>query len=197
MGASAEDLKLVFDELANNLSLLDFAEILDPIHKASKDDIAKAEDELRKYGYTGDIHDSEGIAEFFRMIKATDTEASNAAEDLEKFFNDNRKVFDALAAAAQQNADLQIRLATARGDTAEATRLQREQELKTALDDVNRSMLEFIYAPEDANAAMDSSYAALERAVGAERDRIEADYQARIDAIEAERRRCQKPMRHG
>ena len=194
LGASVEDLALVFDELENSLSLLDFAEILDPLHQVSKDDIKKAEDELRKYGYTGDIHDSEGLAEFFRMIKATDTEASNAAEDLEKFFNTNKEVFDALAAAAQQNADLQIRLATAKGDTAEALRLQREQELKTALDDTNRAILKEIYAHEDykraleaANAAMDSAYAALERAVGAERDRIEDAYQARIDAIEAER----------
>ncbi len=194
LGASVEDLALVFDELENSLSLLDFAEILDPLHQVSKDDIKKAEDELRKYGYTGDIHDSEGLAEFFRMIKATDTEASNAAEDLEKFFNTNKEVFDALAAAAQQNADLQIRLAEARGDDELALKLRREQELKTALDDTNRAILKEIYAHEDykraleaANAAMDSAYAALERAVGAERDRIEDAYQARIDAIEAER----------
>ena len=70
--------------------------------------------------------------------------------------DDLKAIFDALDAAAEAAGtqiadltDLHIRLATALGDAATATRLQREQELAGASNDSARAMLLMIWAAED------------------------------------------------
>lgn len=194
LGNHLDALNILFAELSQRASLLDFAELLDPTNNTSADRIRQGEDALRRAGYKGDLRDQKGIADFLRALSAMDDAGGQAGRELLEFLQTFREVFDALAAAAQQNADLQIRLATARGDDALALKLQREQELKGALDATNRALLEQIYALEDAKAAMDKAYAALEKAVAEERKQVEKTYQARVDAINKEREAINKQL---
>ncbi|MBP7983639.1 MAG: hypothetical protein KAY97_02140 [Chromatiaceae bacterium] len=168
-------------------ALRDFAERLDPTNYLSRERLDQADQALRDAGYGGNLRDAAGIAEFLRLLAAMDDAGGEAGDALRDFFRTFDEVFDALVAAAEQHASLMIRLAGAMGDDALVLRLQREQELNSALDDTNRAILRHIYLLEDARSALKAAYAALERAVNAERDQIEADYQARVDAITAER----------
>jgi hypothetical protein len=187
LGGRLDALNLVFSELSQRASLLDFAEVLSPTNGASPDRIKAGEDAFRKAGYKGDLRDPKGMADFVRTIAALPDAGGEAVKELLKYVDTFDQFFDAIAAAAQQHSDLQLRLAEAQGDNALALRLRREQELKDALDDTNRALLKRIYALEDAKAAMNAAYAALERAVAAERQQVEEAYQARVDAINAER----------
>jgi hypothetical protein len=187
LGGRLDALNLVFSELSQRASLLDFAEVLSPTNGASPDRIKAGEDAFRKAGYKGDLRDPKGMADFVRTIAALPDAGGEAVKELLKYVDTFDQFFDAIAAAAEQNASLQQRLAAARGDDALVLRLQREQELKGALDATNRALLEEIYRLEDAKAAMNAAYAALERAVAAERQQVEEAYQARVDAINAER----------
>ena len=185
LGDTIDDAADVFADQRN--ALRDLAEQLDPTNYLSQERVDQADQALRDAGYLGNLRDATGIAEFMRLLAEMDDAGGEAGDALREFFKTYEEVFDALVAAAEQHADLMLRLAEAQGDDALVRRLQRERELADALDDTNRAILTKIYAYEDARRAMDDAYAALERAVNAERDRIQETYQARVDAIQAER----------
>ena len=206
LGGYLDALRLVFDDLgsavddvtgkyaAQRQSLLDLANQLDPQDPISPAQREKADAALRAAGYTGDIGDAQGIAAFLRALALMDDAGGAAGQDLLAFIETFEMVFDAIAAAAEQNASLQQRLAAARGDDALVLRLQREQELKGALDATNRALLEEIYRLEDAKTAMEQAYAAIEKAVADERQHIDKAYQARVDAINKEREAINQQM---
>jgi len=185
LGDTIDDATDAFADQRN--ALRDLAEQLDPTNYLSQERVDQADQALRDAGYLGNLRDATGIAEFMRLLAEMDDAGGEAGDALREFFKTYEEVFDALVAAAEQHADLMLRLAEAQGDDALVRRLQRERELADALDDTNRAILNKIYAYEDARRAMDEAYAALERAVNAERDRIQETYQARVDAIQAER----------
>lgn len=185
LGDTIDDATDAFADQRN--ALRDLAEQLDPTNYLSQDRVDQADQALRDAGYLGNLRDATGIAEFMRLLAEMDDAGGEAGDALRKFFNTYKEVFDALVKAAEQHADLMLRLAEVQGDDALVRRLQRERELADALDDTNRAILNKIYAYEDVRRAMDEAYAALERAVNAERDRIQEVYQARVDAIQAER----------
>jgi hypothetical protein len=196
LGVNLDDLALVFKDTADDLTdlfadqratLLDMAEQLSPTNATAREQVAQAEAALRTAGYTGDMRDAAGIADFLRALAAMDDAGGEAAKDLLKFFDTFTGVFEALAAAAEERAGLTLRLAEVSGDEALVRRLQRERELAAALDDTNRAILYQIYAWEDGRRALDEAYTALERAVAAEREQVQATYEARVAAIAAER----------
>ena len=194
LGGRLDALNLVFSELSQRASLLDFAEVLSPTNGASPDRIKAGEDAFRKAGYKGDLRDPKGMADFVRTIADLPDAGGEAGKELLKYVDTFDQFFDAIAAAAEQNASLQQRLAAARGDDALVLRLQREQELKGALDATNRALLEEIYRLEDAKTAMEQAYAAIEKAVADERQQIDKAYQARVDAINKEREAINQQM---
>lgn len=108
-----------------------------------------------------------------------------------------------LAAERQRIAALEIRLATAQGDTAGALALRRQQELAQAASDAERALLQQIFAAEDqatatqaaaraqtaySNAVRASSFA-LGDAAADERQRLESELLRLVGATEELRRR--------
>jgi len=82
--------------------------------------------------------------------------------------NDLTKEEEKLAASRQEEYALMARLAAAQGDTATVTRLQREDELRSASSDLTRQYLLQIYAAEDLTAANEKLKAIADERFGLE-----------------------------
>jgi hypothetical protein len=171
---------------AQRKTLRDMADQLDPSDPLSADQRQAAQDALRKAGYAGDIYDAKGLAAFLRALSELDDAGGDAGAELQKFIDTFTGVFDELARIAQERAGLEMRLLELTGTQAEILAAKRQLEFE-AIDATNRALLLRIYALEDARLAMDNAFTQLEKAINAERDAVQEEYQRRVDAINAER----------
>ncbi len=195
LGANLEDLSLVFKDAASDITdlfaaqratLRDLADQLDPADPLSQVQRDDALNTLRIAGYQGDLYDAKGLAGFLRAMADLDDAGGEAGAELQKFIDTFTGVFDEVARIAAERAGLEMRLLELTGSQTEITAAKRQLELD-AIDATNRALLERIYALEDARLAMDTAFAALERAINTEREAVNAEYQRRVDAINAER----------
>jgi hypothetical protein len=130
----------------------------------------KADLEMRYLDLTGS--DAEILAAR-RAKERAETEQTNwALLDLIYAREDEVAAMERQSAILAEREGLMVRLAEASGNSAEVTRLQREMELREALDDGNRAILRQIYVLEDARVAMESA--------------IASEYEARIASIESQ-----------
>lgn len=97
------------------------------------------------------------------------------------------------AAEAARQMDLQIRLLAAQGDDAGALALTRQRELEQAANDVERALLQQIFAAEDAAAAQAAAAAAASIASRATRDYSSAVRDAG-NAVADERKRLENEL---
>jgi hypothetical protein len=171
---------------AQRKTLRDMADQLDPSDPLSADQRQAAQDALRKAGYAGDIYDAKGLAAFLRALSELDDAGGDAGAELQKFIDTFTGVFDELARIAEERAGLEMRLLELTGTQAEILAAKRQLEFE-AIDATNRALLLRIYALEDARLAMDNAFTQLEKAINAERDAVQEEYQRRVDAINAER----------
>jgi hypothetical protein len=165
-------------------SLEDLANSLDPESPLRGYDVGSMASTLAAAGYTGDIWDTAAIGEFVRTLTLMD----DAGGDAGKAVLDLADKLGLLSDTAQERADLEMRLLELVGTDEEILAEQRRREL-AAIDDVNRAILENIYAVEDQIAAIneeaDARTQAIEEKYQAELDAINASAQAQIDAINA------------
>jgi hypothetical protein len=171
---------------AQRKTLRDMADQLDPSDPLSADQRQAAQDALRKAGYAGDIYDAKGLAAFLRALSELDDAGGDAGAELQKFIDTFTGVFDELARIAEERAGLEMRLLELTGTQAEILAAKRQLEFE-AIDATNRALLLRIYALEDARLAMDNAFTQLEKAINAEREAVQEEYQRRVDAINAER----------
>lgn len=120
-----------------------------------------------------------GFIDGLADLSAAQQEAKIGAYDYARAIDAQITAMQEAKRVADQRASLELKLAGLMGNTA----LAREREL-AALDPSNRPIQQQIYAIEDANRAIDDTYAALQRAVGAQRDLLTetiSDLQAVFD----------------
>jgi hypothetical protein len=106
---------------------------------------------------------------------------------------DEIRLLEEAAKAAEERAGLMIRLAEAQGRSEDALRMRRDAELASA-SETNRAILLRIYALEDearaleaVRAAASNAFSALERSVQAEKARISETADAQLAAIQAQK----------
>lgn len=145
--------------------------------------------------------DADLVTQLRRQQELNDATSNETREKLKAVFaaEDLTAATARLRSEQQELANLDIRLAQARGNEDLATQLRREQELAAATSDATRARLREIYAAEDftaaaqkaaaslqeAESAVSSAREALQQAYEAEKDRLQSVIDAEADAIKA------------
>jgi hypothetical protein len=176
--------------------------------KKAADAMNKANDLMNDVSIRlADLQDPAGAQQRARereIAEAIKDQTPETAAELRRLYEELWRLEDAAAAVAaamaaiKEREGLMIRLAEASGNSAEATRLRREIELRDALDETNRALLRHIYAIEDARAAMtkaiDDEYNAKIAAIDAAQKAQQAAHQAAIDALNKQRDAAQEAL---
>jgi len=119
-----------------------------------------------------------------RLYSLTDTNTQALTRQRDALDASNRALFDEITAleqakaAREQRLGIENQLLQALGMTAEIRRRELE-----ALHPANRALQERLYALQDSRTATDTSYAALERAVAAQRKQADTARQAASDLV--------------
>ncbi len=156
----------------------------------------KADLELRYLELTGSEAE---ILAARRAQERAETEQTNwALLDLIYAREDEVAAMQKQQAILAEREGLMIRLAEASGNSAEATRLKREMELRDALDDGNRAILQQIYVLEDARVAMEaaiaSEYEARIASIGAQEEAARAAHDASMARLNEQRDAAQEAL---
>lgn len=170
-------------------SLNELADAIDPVALKAGDH-TDAKNALTSAGYSGDF-DSASIAAFIRAMADAEDAGGEAAEEILRFSDAIKAMVDEAKAIDDQRYELEARLANLLGNELEVLTRAREQEL-AATYEVNKALLMYIWALEDAQKAANDAFAALETAINAQKDSIQELYDTQMEALEKQRGEVQE-----
>lgn len=183
---AAVDVNDEFSTLRQSLQAL--ADDLDPQSLAG--DYADAQAALAAAGYVG-TYDAASIAAFIRALAETEDAGGAAAEEILRYSDairemtaEQQRAIDEQADIDAQRRELEARLATLLGQEIDGLTEARRRELE-ATHELNRALLEMVWALEDAQAAATEALRALEEAINAERKAVQSSYDAQMKDLDA------------